>query len=362
MTLNTFNSLMMETRQPQIQTLVPNGLSYKYSLNSENQARRLVTLKPPISVTYNNFKTVDNVRHAFNVNVECNSGVYLTAIKPVLETVTTGWTADVDNWTVSCSKVSPRLVDKGKHLLCTQLALIISSKNQQDTSIYHLTLHFYHTKDKVQVQGSSILYPGISAATWLVKHFIEPLAASHVANNQQSIDQVNSAIISTISSRTWSCDYCLSNIELTATQVKEQPLPCKKCNKMFHKKCTNRRAVRGGNWNKEPWYCPLCTAAEHSPVPAVLPDDDNVLSTVVLSTHIGAQRPSLLAEDNSIIDVNIAADEPVMALNPVASGSHHPAPPSSLSQIRRFPNNSIRQENIQYSCVRSRSRVPEDCN
>ena len=134
------------------------------------------------------------------------------------------------------------------------------------------------------------------------------------------------------------------NIELTATQVKEQPLSCKKCNKMFHKKCTNRRAVRGGNWNKEPWYCPSCTVVEHSQASALLTDGDNVLSTVVLSTpQTGAQRPSLLAEDNSTIDVNVATNEPALVLNPVASGFHHPTPPSSLGQTRRFPNNSIRQ-------------------
>ena len=62
--------------------------SYKYSLNSNNQARRLVTAaqKPPLSFTFNNIQTVNNNHYAHNVNIELNSGVYLSAIKPVLET------------------------------------------------------------------------------------------------------------------------------------------------------------------------------------------------------------------------------------------------------------------------------------
>ena len=74
---------------------------YKYSLNSHNQARRLVAgaQKPPLSFTYNNIKTVDGVQYAHNVNIDLNSGVYLSAIKPVLETLTTGWSTELDNWT-----------------------------------------------------------------------------------------------------------------------------------------------------------------------------------------------------------------------------------------------------------------------
>ena len=63
-------------------------LRYNYTVNPQNQARRLVTsaLESPLTVTSNHFEIVDNISYAFNVKVECNSGVYLTAIKPVPQT------------------------------------------------------------------------------------------------------------------------------------------------------------------------------------------------------------------------------------------------------------------------------------
>ena len=193
-------------------------LTYNYSLNNQNQTRRLLTsaLKQPLSITFNDFKILDNIRYAFNVNVECSSGVYLTAIKPVLETVTTDWTAEVGDFFLACSKVSNRQDNTGNHLLCTVLGLTITAKDQQDSLLHRTTLHFYHTRDKIQVQGSSVISPGVSSATWLVKHLIEPLAARHIATNQNAIDQVNSAILSSVSSGNWCCHYCHSNIEPTS--------------------------------------------------------------------------------------------------------------------------------------------------
>ena len=176
---------------------------------------------------------MDNTHHYLNAIVEFNSGVYLTAIKPVLETVTTDWSLDVGSWTIGCSKVSNRDDNTGNHLLCTVLVLTITAKDQQQSSNHHsVTLHFYHTNDKILIQGSSILVPGISSAKWLVQNLIEPLTANHLATNHHSIEQINNDIISSAASRNWPCNKCQSNIEPSSTQVKDQPLTCKRCSEI----------------------------------------------------------------------------------------------------------------------------------
>ena len=237
------------------------SLTYNYSLNHQHQTKRLVTsaLKEPLSVTYKDYKIIDDVRYAFNVNVEFNSGLYLTAIKPVLETVTLDWKANVGNWVVCCSKVSPRHDQSHRHLVCTQLTLNLVPKDQRDDSSSHkLTVHFYHTKDKIQVQGSSIISPGISSPVWLVQNLIEPMAVRHTETNQQLIDKVNSDIIHSSSTVSTTCQHCKSGIELTTTRVRDQPLTCCSCSSLFHKRCTDRSGARGGRWSRDPWLCPPC--------------------------------------------------------------------------------------------------------
>ena len=354
-------------------------LTFNYSLNTQNQARRLITgaSRPPISVTYNNTQRVNDIMCTFYANVECSSGVYLTAIKPALEAVTEDWSINVGNCTVSCTKVSDRQDNTGRHLLSTQLKLLIPNRDQPDTATHKLTLHFYHTNDKIFIQSSTIMSPGTSAATWLVKNFIEPLAANHIENNQQSIDRVNNAILS--SAESWSCWSCSCQIELTATQVKNQPLTCSKCSRMFHKKCTDRSRARGGNWNREPWVCTSCTASGiQSSDPSVTQpqarQDQNLITHAQPPVHAPpalteTPRPSLLQEDNSIVDINPPVYIPPNILNPSAIDFHPQVPPFTPSmdvdpapehssqvpfysvaqptistQPRRFPSNAIRQK------------------
>ena len=73
--------------------------------------------------------------------MEFSSGFYLTALRPVLETVTEDWTAISENKVISCSSVFNRKDNTGKHLLQTQLALHIKDKDRQDALAHNLTLH-----------------------------------------------------------------------------------------------------------------------------------------------------------------------------------------------------------------------------
>ena len=328
-------------------------LTFNYSLNNEHQANRMIAgaTRPSLSVTYNNIQTIQGIQYALFATVECNSGVYLTAIKPALQAVTNDWSMDINGWVVSCTSVSNRQDNTGTHLLSTQLKLIIS--NQDSTVSHHITLHFYHTNDKILIQSSTVILPGMSAATWLVKHFIEPLTATHVATNQQSIDQINNAILSSsVSQGSWSCSFCFSKISLTATKVKEQPLTCKNCNNVFHKKCTNRSSTRGSNWNREPWVCPSCTTSDNQAcIPPNNPPNQLPLSRqspVLLTSPSNLEQLSLHEEtDTSIIDTH-----PATSRTPDISSLPPPPPAPSITVVnsspattRRFPNNSIRQRN-----------------
>ena len=343
-------------------TLNPGTITYNYSLNSQNQTRRLVTgaMREPLSITLNDFKSINNIRYAFNVNVECNSGVSLAAIKPVLQQVTTDWTATVGEWIIGCTKVSPRYDNTHHRLLCTQLALTVTPRDEQSagcSSPHKLTVHFYHTKDKIQVQGSSIISPGTSCPVWLVKYLIEPIAAKHIANNQQTIDQINSDIITSVSRTAWTCNSCHQNIEQTAAKVRDQPLTCTKCEKQFHKKCTDRSSSKGGSWNKDPWLCSLCslsvarTPEVHVSISSP-PDSETQPSNHCLQSQPEPAR--LPCESLGPLSIQGDLQDHVRSLSfgelsaPTTDpqGSVPPACQTLQTSIptqTRFPNNSIRQ-------------------
>ena len=92
-------------------------MMYNYSLNNQNQEKRLIdnATKPPLDVTSNCFKNIDGIDYPTNVNLQFNAGVYLSAIKPVLETVDVGWSADIGDWVLTCAKVSDRKDNLDEH-------------------------------------------------------------------------------------------------------------------------------------------------------------------------------------------------------------------------------------------------------
>lgn len=71
----------------------------------------------------------------------------------------------------------------------TKLTLYLT-ENAAPSSKYKVVLQFYHTSSTLQAQGSSVLSCGTSSPVWLVKHFLEPLAAMHVTQNGDAIDLI----------------------------------------------------------------------------------------------------------------------------------------------------------------------------
>ena len=162
--------------------------------------------------------------------------------------------------------------------------------------------------------------------------------------------------MSSVPSISPTCNYCSLNINPKATQVKDQPLFCGRCRNVFHKKCTNRRAVRGGNWNKDAWFCPDCIVGNdpsqrpHSAAlsqnhqqasPRSNQEDPPVHSRTSLLPP-ASERLSLLQEDTSII--GIQANQNPQVLDPEAPDFLPQNPPMTIANVLpRFPNNSIRQ-------------------
>ena len=232
-----------------------------YQLNKDNQAKRLVAnaSKVPLTIDYNNIRTVRGVPGAFNANIQYNSGVYLSSIKPVLSMIDDNWIAHADNWTISCIEASNRMDESHEHLVCTKLKLKMTEKDTADKS-HKITVHLFHTKSKVQVQSSTVVSGGISSAVWFVKTFIEPLTLDHINDNQLLIDQINSDIMS----NTMNCNASSSPIKPDATSAKDQSLCCQKCSAKVHKKFSTRRR-QGRNWRNFPYLCISC-ATTSSPL------------------------------------------------------------------------------------------------
>ena len=201
-----------------------------------------------MEVTFKNIQVINGENHPTNTYIECNAGNYISAVEPALESVSAGWKLDLTGVTISCIDVSPRLDTSGKHV-STKLVFMVAVNTSSK-----IVLHFYHTSNTILVQGSTIMPEGISFAAWLVKHFLEPLAAMHSAQNSLQIEAINSTIRQTT---TFPCGGCNDPINPTASLPKDQELSCSKCRKLFHKRCTDRRKTTA-NWRKSPWYCLGC--------------------------------------------------------------------------------------------------------
>ena len=244
-------------------------INYAYSLNKANQSRRLLenANKAPFCVTYKDVKAFGDKDHPTNANIECNAGVYLSAIKPTLLAVHEGWKSVVHGTTILCSKISGRMDNSGQHSVCTQLTLSLSNPFENIINS-KVVMHCYHTDNKIQVQGSKLISRS-SSAVWMVEHFIKPLVKQHMESNAGLINNINDEILSTAHKRfeeeqntnlgsNSSCGRCKSPANPLASYPRDQVLSCRNCQQMFHKKCTDRKSLKG-NWRKEPWFCEYCT-------------------------------------------------------------------------------------------------------
>ena len=254
---------------------VPGNIQFQYSLNISNQASRLVenTHRPAFTTRYSNPQIICGQQHPTNVSIDCNTGTYISAIKPALELITRGWQTEILSTLIYCDDVSDRSELSGRKV-STKVVLYLTENTEPSVKI-KVVLHFYHTSSTIQVQGSSLLSCGTPAPVWLVKSFLEPLTITHIERNSHAIDTINTGIRES-NSVTNNCAACRANISSTAPQPKDQGLSCSKCGKLFHKRCTTRRKTTG-NWRRNPWYCSACILDQHpetcldSPTP-VSPD------------------------------------------------------------------------------------------
>ena len=238
-------------------------LSFNFDLNAQNQTKRLVenAARSPFKITYNNFRTLNGQFLPTNASIQCNAGVYVTAVKPALEAVHEGWNRDIANTTIRCVKVSNRF-DQSDHLVSTQIIFNLQPKNSS-ASASKPVLHFYHTSNSLQAQGSKLMPEGISSATWIVQFFLEPLANLHISENNGAINNLNRNILNgaaRASSSDPKCGQCAGKVKPNTLSVKDQSIDCHKCRKTFHKKCTDRRQMKS-NWRRNPWYCQTCILA-----------------------------------------------------------------------------------------------------
>ena len=174
--------------------------------------------------------------------------------------------------------------------------------------------------------------------------------------NSQAIQNVNNAILSSVPTSTWSCGECNSHLNPGATQVKDQPLACNNCQKIFHKRCTNRKGVKGIGWNKTPWFCPACLASNIFTVGNSTISDSLQLASPSPSSLASISQPtnsrlastSLPQGSSSITTLSTARQNPVTSVPPDDATETVPLTrgqddPRNTDQPQRFPSNAIRQ-------------------
>ena len=86
----------------------------------------------------------------------------------------------------------------------------------------------------------------------MVEYFVKPLVKQHQDLNMPLIENINAEILSEKS-----CNSCYLSINSAASNPKDQSLHCNRCNKVFHKKCTDRIKSKA-NWRRQPWFCQHC--------------------------------------------------------------------------------------------------------
>ena len=167
-TMNTFSSVNTPSirKKNSLPIQSSDHISYQYTLNKDNQTQRLLANanKVPMNITYNNFIVLNGKKHATNVNIEFNAGVYMSAIKPALEAIHEGWKTVVLGTNITCNNISDRMDNSGSLLVCTQLTLTLANHLEGITGS-KVVLHLYHTDDKLQIQGSHLLNK-VSTAVW----------------------------------------------------------------------------------------------------------------------------------------------------------------------------------------------------
>ena len=107
----------------------PGSMPLHYTLNQVNQTRRLFenTSRPDLDIRYNSPQTINGVQHPTNVSIDCNTGVYLTAVKPALEAIVKGWQTEVLSTLISCDDITDRIDMSGRKVL-TKLVLFLSNQ------------------------------------------------------------------------------------------------------------------------------------------------------------------------------------------------------------------------------------------
>ena len=149
-------------------------MQYSYQLNSVNQAKRMLenTHRPPLDIKFSNPQLIKGRSHPTSVSVDCNAGVYLSAVKPALEQILEGWQYKMLNTLITCDSVSPRNDISGRKV-CTKLVLFLSEDSLPGDKA-RVVVHFYHTSNSILAQGSHLMSSGVSSPVWLVTHFIQP--------------------------------------------------------------------------------------------------------------------------------------------------------------------------------------------
>ena len=142
------------------------GINFQYTINSVIQTKRLFenSTRPALDIRYSNPQTINGHQHHTSVSVDGNSGVYMSSVKPALESISEGWQTEVLSTLLTCDNILDRCEMSGRKVF-TKLTLYLT-ENLRPSVKNKVVVHFYHTSSTVLAQGSSVLSCGKSSPVW----------------------------------------------------------------------------------------------------------------------------------------------------------------------------------------------------
>ena len=157
-----------------------------------------------------------------NVNVYCNPGFYQQVGRPAFCTLDKGFTFKIADINFSYSEITP-----GVDLAGIEQTLLVKFSFILGGSPGVVTIHLHHTKQKIQVQGSTLMPDQNSAAVWFVLNGMYERFLKMSKNNQHHIQAYNRALLTLSKDQqpeTTNKDIC-GHYKKTYT-ARSKPAPC----------------------------------------------------------------------------------------------------------------------------------------
>ena len=130
-----------------------------------------------------------------------------------------------------------------------------------------------------------------------------------------------------------SCHSCKLEINPSASNPKDQELLCNKCEKYFHKKCTDRKKATA-HWRKQPWYCNECIAGTQEELSSPPAPNSPPLSQASLQQNRPGPSSTVVSTASLAASLSPTSTSLPSIHNPISNAARlHPVPPAGQHTV-----------------------------